>query len=130
MNEETNRFEVDEPQFKEETVTQTPPVVKRPEIKREETIVETPSETIVDSSISFEEEKVFKNEWEVKDRMYLLHSKKKPLSFLIKSSGIYWFDEEKGYERELKYCKNQRTVFVDEMKGDQILSHIIFRNGN
>ena len=34
-----------------------------------------------------------------------------------------------GYERELKYCENQRTVFVDEMKGDQRLSHIVFRNG-
>ena len=48
---------------------------------------------------------------------------------MIKSANIYWFDEDKGYERELKYCENQRTSFVDEMKGDQRLSHIIFRNG-
>ena len=48
---------------------------------------------------------------------------------MIRSANIYWFDEEKGYERELKYCENQRTSFVDEMKGDQRLSHIIFRNG-
>ena len=49
---------------------------------------------------------------------------------MIKSANIYWFDEEKGYERELKYCENQRTRFVDEMKGDQRLSHIIFRTGS
>ena len=48
---------------------------------------------------------------------------------MIKSANIYFFDEEKGYERELKYCQNQKTTFVDEMKGDQRLSHIIFRNG-
>ena len=48
---------------------------------------------------------------------------------MIKSSGIYYFDEELGYERELKYCSNQRTCFVDEMHGDQRLEHIIFRNG-
>ena len=48
---------------------------------------------------------------------------------MIKSAGIYWFDEEKGYERELKYCANQRTCFVDEMKGEQRLEHIIFQNG-
>ena len=48
---------------------------------------------------------------------------------MIRSANIYWFDEEKGYERELKYCENQKTSFVDEMKGDQRLSHIIFRNG-
>ena len=69
------------------------------------------------------------NNWEIKDRVYYLKNNKKPLSRSIKSSGIYWFDEEKGYERELKYCENQRTPFVDEMQGDQRLSHIVFRNG-
>ena len=54
---------------------------------------------------------------------------KKPLSRSIKGANIHWFDEEKGYERELKYCSNQRTVFVDEMKGDQRMEHIVFRSG-
>ena len=70
------------------------------------------------------------NEWEIKDRVYLLKSKSKPLSRSIKSAGIYYFDEEKGYERELKYCQNQRTSFVDEMTGDQRLEHIVFRSGS
>ena len=55
---------------------------------------------------------------------------KKPLSKMIRSANVYYFDEEKGFERELKYCKNQQTCFVDEMKGDQRLSHIIFRSGS
>ena len=67
--------------------------------------------------------------WEIKDRIYRLKGNKKPLSRSIRSANIYWFDEEKGYERELKYCQNQKTVFADEMKGDQRLEHIIFRNG-
>jgi hypothetical protein len=75
------------------------------------------------------ERKVPSNEWEIKDRIYYLKGNKKPLSRSIKSANIYWFDEEKGYERELKYCQNQRTPFVDEMKGDQRLEHIIFRSG-
>ena len=66
--------------------------------------------------------------WELKSRAYFL-KKGKPLSRSIKSAGIYHFDEKLGYERELKYCQNQRTPFVDEMKGDQRLEHIIFRNG-
>ena len=70
------------------------------------------------------------DKWKVKDRVYTLKSDKKPLSKMIKSANIYWFDEELGYERELKYCENQRTSFVDEMKGDQRLEHIIFRSGN
>jgi len=70
-----------------------------------------------------------KNTWEIKDRVYYLKGRKKPVSRSIKSCNLFWFDEEKGYEREIKYCQNQRTVFVDEMKGDQRLEHIVFRNG-
>jgi len=71
-----------------------------------------------------------KNTWEIKDRVYYLKGNKKPLSYTIRASNLFWFDEEKGYEREIKYCQNQRTCFVDEMKGDQRLEHIIFRSGS
>jgi hypothetical protein len=81
--------------------------------------VETPRERLKPS-----------NEWEIKDRMYYLKGGKKPLSRSIKAANIYYFDEEKGHERELKYCQNQKTPFVDEMKGDQRLEHIIFRSGS
>ncbi len=70
-----------------------------------------------------------KPKWEIKDRVYYLTGTKKPLSASIRSSNLFWFDEEKGFQREIKYCQNQQTCFVDEMKGDQRLSHIIFRNG-
>jgi len=70
-----------------------------------------------------------KDTWEVKDRAYYLMHDRTPLSYAIKSSNIYYFDEEKGYERELKHTSNQKTPFVDEMHGDQRLDHIIFRNG-
>ena len=90
----------------------------------EETVVAEPKRNPVT-----EIPKPKKAKWELKDRMYILKSGKKPLSKMIKAAGIYFFDEELGYEREIKYCENQRTVFVDEMKGDQRLSHIIFRNG-
>ena len=68
--------------------------------------------------------------WEIKDRLYYLKGDKKPLSRSLKSANVYYFDKEKGYERELKYCQNQKTSFVDEMNGDQRLEHIIFRSGS
>ena len=71
-----------------------------------------------------------KHTWEVKDRVYYLTNGMKPLSYMLKSSDVYYFDKEKGFERELKYCQNQKTSFVDEMKGDQRMSHVIFRNGS
>ena len=69
------------------------------------------------------------NTWEIKDRTYFLKGGKKPISYIIKSANLYWFDEKAGYERELKYCSNQKTCFVDEMQGDQRLEHIIFKSG-
>tara|TARA_R100001129_G_scaffold26112_1_gene17435 strand:+ start:441 stop:1280 length:840 start_codon:yes stop_codon:yes gene_type:complete len=93
--------------------------------KTESAVIETP---VIEQPVA-KKATVKKDSWEIKDRIYYLKDGKKPLSRMIKSANIYWFDEEKGYERELKYCENQRTPFVDEMKGDQRLSHIIFRNG-
>ena len=110
MAKKTKKVEVEEtPQFEQEEIAvETAPVVEQPKVR---------------------ERKKPSGEWEIKDRLYLLKNSKKPLSYLVKSTGIFWFDEEKGYERELKYCQNQQTCFVDEMKGDQRLSHIVFRNG-
>ena len=110
MAKKTKKVEVKTPQTQEEIAVKTAPVVKKP--KRQE-----PKGKILDDG------------WEVKDRMYCLVGDKKPLNAIMKSHGIYYFDEEKGYERELKYCKNQKTPFVDEMKGEHRLSHIIFKNG-
>jgi len=68
-------------------------------------------------------------EWVIKDRLYMLKNGKSPLTYQIKSRGINWFDEEKGYERELKYTQNQKTPFVDEFKGVARLAHIVFEDG-
>ena len=101
--------------------------------KTEKVEVEPQIETMEEVVTEFFEEPVVekpkKDTWEIKDRVYYLTRKRRPLSYMIRSADIYHFDEEKGYERELKYCENQKTPFVDEMKGDQRLAHIIFRNG-
>jgi hypothetical protein len=69
------------------------------------------------------------NAWEIKDRTYFLSGNKTPLSYTIKSSNIYWFDEEAGHERELKYTTNQMTPFVDGFKGEARLDHVTFVDG-
>ena len=69
------------------------------------------------------------NSWVIKDRVYALKDGLAPLTYTVRSSNIYYFDEEKGYERELKYTNNQTTPFVDEFKGDAKLEHITFQDG-
>jgi len=60
----------------------------------------------------------------------VLKGSKTPITHMIPSSNIFWFDEEKGYERELKNTTNQKSPFVDEMLGGQHrMSHIVFEDG-
>jgi hypothetical protein len=115
MTKKQKTEEVEETYFEE-----TEMVVEQPRV---ETIIVDKPKRIEKKNLTLEDG------WEVKDRIYKLKGNKKPLSRSIKSANIHWFDEEKGYERELKYCQNQKTCFVDEMKGDQRLEHVIFRNG-
>ncbi len=107
---------------------QTKKVDVAPEIKATNEMVEV----VIDKPVVKPTPKVEpkKPTWEIKDRLYYLKGHNKPISRSVKSSNIFWFDEEKGYQRELKYCQNQQTCFVDEMKGDQRLSHIVFRSGS
>mgnify|MGYP001353575775 CR=1 FL=1 len=106
---------------KKQTAAKAAPTVEveQPEIKAANKIVE----------VAIKKPQPKKPEWEIKDRTYYLTNNKSPLSYKLKTTDVYHFDEEKGYERELKYTSNQRTPFVDEFVGDGRLEHVIFRNG-
>ncbi len=72
--------------------------------------------------------------WEIKDRFYFLKGLNEPLSYVLTSKStprkpLLWFDEEKGYNREIRYSSNQRSCFIDEQDGNVILDHIIFEDG-
>jgi len=73
--------------------------------------------------------------WEYKDRNYFLMENKSPLTYTLPSRHsrrypLVWFDESKGYERELRYATNQKSIFVDEQKGSSTLAHIVFEKGH
>ena len=94
--------------------------------KKKETkqVVEEQPQVVIQEKV-----KPKKPEWEIKDRVYYLAGDLSPLVYILKSSNMYWFDKEKGYEREIRATVNQRTPFVDEMKGDIRPQRIIFRDG-
>lgn len=71
---------------------------------------------------------------EIKDRVYKLTRNKAPLSCIIPSrhsqrNPILYFDEEKGYNRALRYARNQKSCFEDEQDGSAIVEPIIFEEG-
>ena len=67
--------------------------------------------------------------WEIKDRTYILKNNKKPLTYKVKSSGLIYFDEKTGINKEIRYATNQKSLFVDEQDGHARLEHIIFEDG-
>jgi hypothetical protein len=74
-----------------------------------------------------------KDEWIIKDRLYEL-TRTKPLVFTLPTShgrkkSLLHFDEELGYQRELRYATNQRSCFVDEQQGQIVMGRIVFRDG-
>ena len=78
--------------------------------------------------------KVKKDTWEIKDRYYHLLNEASPLTFRINSrhstrKPLMYFDEEKGYNRELRYATNMQSPFVDEQNGPVTLGHIVFEDG-
>jgi hypothetical protein len=75
-----------------------------------------------------------KPKWEYRDRLYEITKNKKPIVYSIPSRHsakvpLLWFDEEKGYQRELRYATNQKSCFVDEQEGPVTLGRIVFRDG-
>ena len=79
--------------------------------------------------------------WVRKNRIYKLTGKHKNTPFIILQSSdgtgrgarrLLWFDEEKGYERALRYVRNHPSPFIDdqqESKGVLTPEHIIFEKG-
>jgi hypothetical protein len=73
--------------------------------------------------------------WEYKDRNYYLVGNKTPLTYSLPSRHskrypLVWFDETQGYEREMRYATNMKSIFVDEQKGAATLKHIVFDSGH
>jgi len=64
-----------------------------------------------------------------KDKFYYITGNRAPLRLRIPSRGIMVYDEDLGYEREIQYTVNQKTIFVDEFKGKVRPANIFFDNG-
>ena len=72
--------------------------------------------------------------WEIKDRTYILSQGLKPLTLRLQSKSsprrpLLWFDEEAGYQKELRYATNQKSPFIEYQDKNSLLGHIVFSKG-
>jgi hypothetical protein len=75
-----------------------------------------------------------KNNWDIKDRTYVISDIHSPLTYTLQSKHsvrypLVWFDKQTGNQEELRYATNQNSPLVSEQKGQATLGHIIFENG-
>lgn len=68
--------------------------------------------------------------WDRKDRQYILKGNKEPVARMVRSRFM-WYDEdyEGGMEREVRLATNQKSIFVDEFKGQPKYEQVWFRDG-
>tara|TARA_R100000655_G_scaffold53926_2_gene91931 strand:+ start:20477 stop:21220 length:744 start_codon:yes stop_codon:yes gene_type:complete len=68
------------------------------------------------------------------DKVYRLTRNEAPLSYLLPTRHtsrfpLLNFNEETGENRELRYARNQKSIYVDEQDGNAIVEPIIFEDG-
>ena len=68
------------------------------------------------------------------DKVYRLTGKVAPLSYMLPTRHtsrfpLLHFDEETGQNKELRYARNQKSIYVEEQDGNAILEPIIFEDG-
>jgi len=49
--------------------------------------------------------------------------------FRISQNEVAIFDAEVGYNRAIRYCPNERSIFVDEQSTNAVRSDVVFRDG-
>lgn len=80
------------------------------------------------------EVKLPKNNWEIKDRTYIIAESGSPLTYTLQCKHtlrypLLWFDKETGDQEELRYATNQNSPLVKDQKGQATLGHVLFENG-
>ena len=80
------------------------------------------------------ETKTPKNNWEIKDRTYIIADSHFPLTYTLQCKHtlrypLLWFDKETGNQEELRYATNQNSPLVKDQKGQVTLGHVVFDNG-
>ncbi len=68
----------------------------------------------------------------IKDKSYRLANDQSGESFMLQVGrvpNLLIFDPEKQYQRAIRHCPNERSIFIDEQSKDAVVEPIIFFTG-
>jgi len=105
---------------------------RRPAVKaQEESVAETSTKVATPKAaqpkkyIKYE----YKEEEGPKDVVYEI-PKRAGIVYMINQSGVTVYDKESDAVRQIRYCPNENSIFVDEQSVNAKKEAIVFRNGN
>ncbi len=73
-----------------------------------------------------------KNKQKFVDKSYRLSDDRSGESFLLKTGKnrkLLVFDEDKGFNRPIRHCPNEKSIFIDEQSDHALVDPIIFQFG-
>ena len=89
-----------------------------------------PANTPVETTVKKVESSIKYKEPEPKNLGYAFQAIKGGIVFMLPQSGITLFDEKQNKVREIRYCENMGSIFVDEQGEHARRGSIVFRDGN
>lgn len=106
---------------------------RRPYVKtQEEPLTETSSSAVAKPKAAQPKKYVkyeYKEEDGPKDVVYEI-PKRAGIVYMINQSGVTVYDKETDSVRQIRYCPNENSIFVDEQSVNAKKEAIVFRNGN
>jgi len=100
--------------------TTTEPVVAEPVVAKE-TVVEVSKPKSKKRTIKRSEEKLTHSEYEI--------IRGGGIVFMLPQKGVTIYDSEKDSVREIRYCPNEPSIFVDEQSTNALKQTVAFRDG-
>lgn len=107
---------------------------RRPSVAAKEAVAETSTNETVPTVVEKVTKKNhitynYKESEGPKDLIYEI-PKRAGIVFMINQSGVTVYDKESDSVRQIRYCPNENSIFVDEQSPNGKKEAIVFRNGN
>lgn len=106
---------------------------RRPASQTQESVVETSNvEQVAQAKVPAKKDIIsynFKEDEGPRDVVYEI-PKRAGIVYMINQTGVTVYDKDSDSVRQIRYCPNENSIFVDEQSPNAKKEAIVFRNGN
>jgi len=92
-------------------------------------VAEAPKAAPVQEAVAVAPPPLVRKEKAVENRVYTI-PKGGGIVYMLQSKGVTIYDEERNRVREMRYCPNEPSIWVDEQSENAMKKPVLFNNGN